>query len=64
MTLKLAGTQSFPTGGQITVLPGVTSGSGSVLSGTTVFDDHAGRKIRSCRRERVGDDINLAVVDA
>ena len=37
VTLKLAGGQSFRTGGQITVLPGVTSDSGSVLSGTTVF---------------------------
>ena len=44
VTLKLAGTQSFPTGGQITVLPGVTSGSGSVLGGTTVFTITPGGK--------------------
>ena len=44
VTLKLAGTQSFPTGGQITVLPGVTSASGSVLSGTTVFTITPGGK--------------------
>ncbi len=44
VTLKLAGAQSFPTGGQITVLPGVTSGSGSVLSGTTVFTITPGGK--------------------
>jgi hypothetical protein len=37
VTLKLAGTESFKLGGQITVLPGVTSNSGAVLSGTTVF---------------------------
>ncbi len=37
VTLKLASIQSFPKGGQLTVLPGVTSGSGSVLKGTTVF---------------------------
>ena len=44
VTLKLAGTQSFPTGGQITVLPGVTSDSGSVLIGTTVFTITPGGK--------------------
>ncbi|HKI16621.1 MAG TPA: MBG domain-containing protein, partial [Isosphaeraceae bacterium] len=44
VTLKLAGTQSFPTGGRLTVLPGVTSGSGSVLTGTTVFTITPGGK--------------------
>src|SRR5271157_3496104 len=44
VTLKLAGTQSFPTGGQIKVLPGVTSNSGSVLTGTTVFTITPGGK--------------------
>jgi hypothetical protein len=44
VTLKLAGTQSFPTGGQIKVLPGVTSNSGSVLVGTTVFKIAPGGK--------------------
>jgi len=37
VTLKLAGSQSFPSGGRIVVLPGVTSGSGDVLGGTTLF---------------------------
>ena len=37
MTLELAGGQTFPTGGQITVLPGVTGNSGGALVGTTVF---------------------------
>ena len=44
VTLKFTGTRSFPTGGQITVLPGVTSGSDSVLSGTTVFTITPGGK--------------------
>ncbi len=43
-TVKLAGAQSFPTGGRLTVLPGVTSGSGSVLTGTTVFKITSGGK--------------------
>ena len=42
--LKLAGTQLFPTGGQIKVLPGVTGGSGSVLNGATVFKITPGGK--------------------
>ena len=50
VTLKLIGTQSFPTGGQITVLPGVTDNSGSVLTGTTVFKITAGGK-KSSRPE-------------
>ncbi len=37
VTIKLRGGQTFPTGGQITVLPGITRGSGVVLSGTAVF---------------------------
>jgi len=46
VTLKFAGAQSFPKGGQLTVLPGVTSGSGSVLKGTTVFTiTRGGKKI-------------------
>ncbi len=44
VTIKLAGAQSFPKGGQITVLPGVTNASDSVLSGTTVFTITAGGK--------------------
>jgi len=44
VTLKLATTQSFPTGGRTTVLPGVTSGSDSVLVGTTVFTISPGGK--------------------
>jgi len=44
VTLKLAGTQSFPTGGQLTVLPGVTRDSGSVLIGTAVFTITPGGK--------------------
>ena len=44
MTLKLAGAQSFRTGGQLTVLPGVTGGSGGVLIGTTVFTITPGGK--------------------
>jgi hypothetical protein len=44
VTLELAGTRTFPTGGQITVLPGVTGDSGSVLSGTTVFRITPGAK--------------------
>ncbi len=44
VTLKLAGTQSFPTGGRITVLPEVTGDSGSVLFGTTVFTITTGGK--------------------
>ena len=37
VTLELGGSQAFPTGGQITVLPGVTGNSGGALVGTTVF---------------------------
>ncbi|MGO9468383.1 MAG: MBG domain-containing protein [Isosphaeraceae bacterium] len=44
VTLKLVSTSSFVKGGQLTVLPGVTSGSGSVLKGTTVFTITAGGK--------------------
>jgi hypothetical protein len=44
VTLELVGAQSFRTGGQITVLPGVTSDSGSVLIGTTVFTITPGGK--------------------
>jgi hypothetical protein len=44
VTLKLAGTQAFLSGGQITVLPGVTTDSGSVLIGTTLFTITPGGK--------------------
>ena len=44
VTLELAGAQSFRTGGQITVLPGVTGDSGSALIGTTVFTIAPGGK--------------------
>ncbi len=44
VTLKLAGTQAFRTGGQITVLPGVTSDSVGALVGTTVFTITPGGK--------------------
>jgi hypothetical protein len=44
VTLKLTAAQSFPTGGRLTVLPGVTGGSGSVLVGTTVFKITVGGK--------------------
>jgi hypothetical protein len=44
VTLKLVGLRSFPLGGQLTVLSGVTSGSGSVLIGTTVFTITPGGK--------------------
>ena len=44
VTIKLAGTQSFPTGGQITILPGVTDQSSAVLSGPTVFKITPGGK--------------------
>ncbi len=44
VTIKLAGTQSFPTGGQITVLPGVTDNFNAVLSGPTVFKITPGGK--------------------
>jgi hypothetical protein len=37
VTLKFGGTQTFPTGGRIAIMPGVTSVSGSLLVGTTVF---------------------------
>jgi len=42
--LKLADTQSFPKGGQLTVLPTGTTGSGAVLKETTVFTITAGGK--------------------
>jgi len=44
VTLKLKGAPSFRTGGQITVLPGVTSDSGSVLIGPAVFTITPGGK--------------------
>ena len=44
VTLELSGKQTFPSGGQLTVMPGVTGGSGSVLMGTRVVHDHGGWK--------------------
>jgi hypothetical protein len=44
VALNLGSTQTFPTGGQITVLAGVTSGSGTVLEGTTKFTVSKGGK--------------------
>ena len=44
VTLKLTAAQTFPTGGRIRVLPGVTGGTDSVLSGTTVFTIAPGGK--------------------
>jgi predicted outer membrane repeat protein len=42
--LNLGSAQTFPTGGRITVLAGVTSGSGTVLEGTTEFTISKGGK--------------------
>ncbi len=42
--LELSGKQTFPNGGQLTVMPGVTGGSGSVLLGPSVFAITAGGK--------------------
>ena len=44
VTLELRGVQTFPTGGRIKVLPAVTLGSGSVLTGSTVFTITPGGK--------------------
>jgi hypothetical protein len=44
VTLNLTSLQSFAGGGQITILPGVTGSSGSVLGGTTVFTITPGGK--------------------
>ncbi len=44
VTLELGGTATFPLGGQLTVLSGVTGGSGDVLSGTSIFKITAGGK--------------------
>lgn len=43
-TLELSGSRKFPTGGELTVLAGVTGDSGAVLTGTTVFTITAGGK--------------------
>jgi hypothetical protein len=37
VALEFGGTETFPKGGQITVLPGVTGASGGALEGTTTF---------------------------
>ena len=42
--LRLSRSESFPAGGQITVLPGVTGNSSSVLSGTSEFKISPGGK--------------------
>ncbi len=44
VTLELSGKQTFPSGGQLTVMPGVTGASGSVLMGTRAFTITAGGK--------------------
>jgi MBG domain-containing protein len=44
VTINLAGTQSFPNGGQIKILPGITNGSDSVLSGITTLTITPGAK--------------------
>jgi hypothetical protein len=44
VTLDFTKAESFPIGGQITVLSGVTGGSGLSLAGTTVFKITAGGK--------------------
>ena len=44
VTIKFAGKQKFKTGGQITVLSGVTGPSGAALQGTTVFTISKGGK--------------------
>jgi hypothetical protein len=44
VALKLGSTQTFPTGGQITVASGVTSASGGALEGTTQFAVSKGGK--------------------
>ena len=44
VTIKFAGKQAFKTGGQITVLSGVTGPSGAALQGTTVFTISKGGK--------------------
>ena len=47
VTIKLTGAQAFPNGGRIKILPGITSGSGSVLTGeTTLTITAGGKKIR------------------
>jgi hypothetical protein len=44
VTIGLRSGQSFPKGGRLVVFPGVTSGSGAVLGGTTLFTITAGGK--------------------
>jgi hypothetical protein len=44
VTIKLAGAQSFPSGGQIKILPGITSGTGGVLTGATTLTITPGAK--------------------
>jgi hypothetical protein len=44
VTIRLARPETFPTGGQITVLGGLTTASGGSLSGTAVFAISKGGK--------------------
>jgi Bacterial Ig-like domain (group 3) len=44
VTIKLTAAQTFPSGGQITILSGVTSDSDGVLSGATTFTITSGGK--------------------
>jgi hypothetical protein len=44
VALRFGSTQAFPTGGQITVLAGVTSAAGGALEGTTEFAVSKGGK--------------------
>jgi hypothetical protein len=44
VTLRFVGSQTFPTGGQLMVLPGVTSNSGAVLVTPNVFKIAVGGK--------------------
>jgi hypothetical protein len=42
--VKLGATETFPTGGQLTVLGGLTTASGGTLSGPAVFTISKGGK--------------------
>ena len=44
VTIKLTGTQTFPNGGRIKILPGITTGSDSVLTGATTLTITPGAK--------------------
>ena len=49
MTLKLSGTQAFPLGGELTVLSGVTNGSGRCIEWDDGVQDHDGRETDRAR---------------